>query len=86
VNHPEPILFAEDDLPRYMPDVQNVRERLQAMLDKMRAVANWPWKASTVSHYRETLWPSLLSKLPEDEASRLLSEMKAEAARLDSAN
>ncbi len=80
----QPLMFAEDELPRYVPGVQDVRARMQATLDKMRAAASWPWKASTVRHYRETVWPSLLGKLPEDEAARLLSEIKAEAARLDS--
>lgn len=76
-------MFAEDDLPRYVPDAQDVRERLQAVLDKIRAAASWPWKAATVSHYRETLWPSLLSKLPEEEAARWRFELETEAARLD---
>ena len=62
-----------------------MRDRLQTMLDKMRAAASWPWKASTVAHYRETLWPSLQSKLPKHEAERLHADIEVEAARLDAA-
>ena len=79
----QPALFAEEALPRYIPDAQGARDRLQSMVDKMHAAASWPWKASTVAHYRETLWPSLLSKLPEQEGARLGSEIETEAARLD---
>ena len=60
--------------------------RLEAMLAKMRAAASWPWKSSTVGMYRDTLWPSLLSKLPNpEEAARLRCEMEAEITRLDAA-
>jgi hypothetical protein len=63
-----------------------VRNRLNDMLSKMRAAASWPWKASTVAFYRETVWPSLLSKLPDkDEAARFRTEIEAETARLESA-
>lgn len=63
-----------------------MRDRLNGMLDKMRAAASWPWKASTVAFYRETVWPSLLSKLPDkDEAARFHAEIEAEAGRLDAA-
>ena len=83
----QPFLFAENELPsRPAYDPGEVRERLEAMLVKLRAAANWPWKASTVESYRETLWPSLLSKLIDtDDAARLRSEMETEIARLDAA-
>ena len=80
-------LFAEDALP-FQPayDVGAVRERLEAALVKMRAAASWPWKDSTASRYRESVWPSLLKKLPDAaEAARLKAEMEAEIARLDAA-
>jgi hypothetical protein len=82
-----PILFAEEDLPRRpLHDPREARERLQAMLGKMRAAASWPWKAATVSSYRESLWPLLLGCLADEaEASRFRAEIEAEAARLDAA-
>ena len=83
----QPALFREDDLPfQAAYDVDAVRGRLQAMLDKMRAAASWPWKSATVASYREILWPSLLAKLPDrQEAIRFRVEFAAEAARLDAA-
>ncbi len=82
----QPSLFAEEELPRYVADTAAVRDRLREMLAKMQAAASWPWKASTVATYRETVWPSLLGKLSDpDEAARLRAEIDAEAARLDAA-
>ena len=83
----QPILFAEADLPqRPVYHSQDVADKLHAFLDKMRAAASWPWKASTVSNYRETVWPSLLGKLPDKaEAAQFRADIEAEAARLDAA-
>ena len=82
----QPSLFAEEGLPvRPAYDVGAVRNRLNDMLGRMRAAASWPWRASTVALYRDTVWPSLLSKLPDkDEAARFRAEIEAEAARLES--
>jgi len=82
----QPSLFLEEELPRYVADAAAARDRLQEMLAKMQAAASWPWKASTVAAYRETVWPSLLSKLSDPaEAARLGGELDAEIARLDAA-
>lgn len=79
-------LFAEEELPVWLVHDPAARDRLQAMLGKMRAAATWPWKHATVCFYRETVWPSLLNKLPdENEAARLRTEMDAEITRLDAA-
>lgn len=82
---PQPALFDERDLPvEPSYDVGAVRNRLSDMLGRMRAAASWPWKASTVALYRESVWPSLLSKLPDQaEAARFRAEIEAEAGRLD---
>jgi hypothetical protein len=83
----QPALFAEDDLPLQPAyDVGAVRGRLEEMLSKMHAAASWPWKAETVAHYCETVWPSLLNKLPDaEEAARFRAELEAESKRLDAA-
>lgn len=79
-------MFAEDALPVYMPEADSARAKLQGMLDKMRAAASWPWKASTVLLYREAVWPSLLAKLGDaDDALCIRAEIEAEAVRLDAA-
>ena len=81
-----PLLFADEELPwRPAYDPAEMRARLETMLVKMRAAANWPWKTSTVAYYRDSLWPSLLGKLPHAEAARLRSEMEVEIVRLDTA-
>lgn len=84
------LLFVAEDLPPHfadalcMGDAPEVRERLRAMLDKMRAALSWPWNSSSVSDYRERVWPSLLARLPDaGEAARLLREFEDEASRLD---
>lgn len=83
----QPALFRDDELPvQPAYDVDAVRDRLIEMLDKMRAAASWPWKATTVALYRETVWPSLLRKLPDaGEAAQLRAELDAEIARLEAA-
>jgi hypothetical protein len=85
LNSAQPILFAEADLPqRPVYDPQDVAGKLHAFLDKMRAAASWPWKASTVAHYRTAVWPQLLAKLADtEEVEHLRTELEAEAARLD---
>jgi hypothetical protein len=80
------LMFAEDALPVFMPDAEAAREKLQDMLEKMRAAASWPWKNTTVVLYRENVWPSLLGKLgDEQEAARLRAEIHTEITRLDAA-
>jgi hypothetical protein len=83
----QPTLFSDRDLPvQPAYDVGAVRNRLNDMLARMRAAASWPWKATTVALYRETVWPSLLHKLPDkDEAARFRAEIEAEVTRLDAA-
>jgi hypothetical protein len=84
----QPSLFADEELaPKaYVPNPQHVRNRLQSMLDKMRAGAAWPWDSSTVRFYRETVWPYLYAKLPDTaEAARWRTDIDVEAVRLDAA-
>jgi hypothetical protein len=81
-----PLLFSEEELPwRLAYDPDAVRKRLEDMLTKMRAAASWPWKSATVEFYRESLWPSLLSKLEHGDARHLRSRIDAEIARLEAA-
>lgn len=86
------LLFVAEDLPPPIADVPyvagapEVRERLNAMLDKMRAASSWPWNSSIVSDCRERVWPSLLARLPDaGEAARLLQDFEEETVRLDDA-
>lgn len=81
-------LFSDEELgPKpYVPDPRHVRNRLQSMLDEMRASAKWPWEPSTVKFYRETVWPYLYSKLTDqEEAARWRTQIETEIARLEAA-
>jgi hypothetical protein len=52
----------------------------------MRAAKRWPWEQVMVELYRETVWPYLYTRLPDqDEADRWRGEIEAEIARLDAA-
>jgi hypothetical protein len=56
------------------------------MLAAMRAAKRWQWEQVMVELYRETVWPYLYTRLPDqDEADRWRAEIEAEIARLDAA-
>jgi hypothetical protein len=68
----------------YVPDPQHVRNRLVGMLAKMQAAGEWPWDPVMVSLYRETVWPYLFEKLPDQrEAAEWRGRFEAEIERLD---
>jgi hypothetical protein len=70
----------------YFPDPRHVRNRLSEMLDRMRGASAWPWEPVMVALYRESVWPNLYGKLPDQaEAERWRAEIEAETARLDAA-
>ena len=74
----QPVLFAEEELPRAVADTAAVRARLEEILAKTQAAASRPWKASTVANYRESVWPALLVKLSDpEEAARLSTRIEA---------
>jgi hypothetical protein len=65
-------LFAEEDIApkRYVPNPQYVRNRLQSLLDDMRAAANWPWEPVIVSLRCDSVLPRLYELLPDKEEAR----------------
>ena len=70
----------------FVLDPSHVRSRLNDMLAAMRAAKRWPWEQVMVELYRETVWPYLYTRLPDqDEADRWRGEIEAEIARLDAA-
>ncbi len=94
MGHAQPSLFAdpqgdlfggesEPQAPRYEVKPAHVRSRLIEMVDAMRGADAWPWSASRTKLFRETVWPYLLSLLPEAEASDWRAKLDAEAIRLD---
>ena len=80
----QPDLFGLEPLSTYKPDPQHVRNRLQSLLNELRASANWPWKGAVLSLRRDSVLPQLCDHLPDtDEAARWRAEIEAEIARLD---
>ena len=82
----QPTLFAEEDMApkRYVPNPQYVRNRLQSMLDEMRAATNWPWEPVIVSLRCDSVLPRLYELLPDrDEARRWRAQIDDEIARLN---
>ena len=67
----------------YQVKPEHVRNRLVDMVETMRGASAWPWSASRVKLFRETVWPYLLGLLDEAEAPDWRAKLDAEAARLD---
>ena len=88
-NHSDPLRTDEPDLfggtvaRAYVPDLEHVRNRLQALLYEMRASVTWPWDSSIVSLHRERTFEYLLGLLPADEAAGWREQIDVEIVRLD---
>lgn len=84
-------LFAENEMgpkPKaYVPHPQHVRNRLQGLLDEMRAAERWPWEGAVLELYRNIVPPQLYAALPDaEEGACWRAQIEVEAARLDSAS
>jgi hypothetical protein len=82
--------FRQDDLfdrprvsERSMPE--DARERMQEILRQARSASTLPWDDRTTAIY-EVIFPQMSKWLPPEEAAELLSEFKAEVARLKNTN
>lgn len=80
----QPDLFAGEDFqaPRWRPDPDKVRRRLERILGEARAAATNPWSRAQTSLYK-TIVPNMTRWLPEDEAARWRAEFEAEMARFE---
>ena len=83
-------LFGEADdrlqptRPASLPDPQQVRLRLNALLAKARASQTMPWPEREARMW-QTVFPNMANWLPEDEAKQLRFDFAAEIERLRSA-
>ncbi|RIA55404.1 hypothetical protein [Dichotomicrobium thermohalophilum] len=77
-------LFGESfGTPRYVPKPEHVRNRLQSILDTLRAADSWPWPPVIVRQYRDLTLPYLYEQLHDPaEAARWSDLIDAEIARL----
>ncbi|HXI87631.1 MAG TPA: hypothetical protein VNH64_09240 [Parvularculaceae bacterium] len=80
----QPDLFGAEATPRYTPDPDKVRARIESILSEARAATTMPWERAQLSLYRAA-FPSLICYLPDGEAARYAAEFEAELTRLDAA-
>ncbi|HMO74147.1 MAG TPA: hypothetical protein PKD99_13465 [Sphingopyxis sp.] len=68
---------------RSEPDLGEVREDAQALIDAARSVsAEAPWDAAKL-RYNRLIFPHLVSWLPAEEAKQLCFAFEAEARRIE---
>lgn len=76
--------MANPEPPSYLPDPENVRRRLRALLDTARSAEHMPWDARKAQMY-QTIFPQMANWLPEDEANQLRFAFAQEIERLKAA-
>ncbi|HWA69242.1 MAG TPA: hypothetical protein VG821_05350 [Rhizomicrobium sp.] len=64
-----------------LPDPQEVRARLRALLEKARSADKIPWPEREARMW-QTVFPQMTNWLPEEEAAQLKLEFAAEMKRL----
>lgn len=64
-----------------MPDPEDVRRRLKALLEKARCAEKMPWSERDARMW-QTVFPNMAKWLPEDEADQLRFEFTQEMERL----
>lgn len=68
----------------YLPDPEDVRQRLYAVLRTAKASERMPWDARKARMW-QTVFPQMANWLPEDEANQLRFEFAQEIERLQQA-
>ena len=64
-----------------LPDPEDIRRRLNALLAKARAADRMPWDEKNASMW-QTVFPQMANWLPEEEADQLRFEFAQEIERL----
>ena len=83
-SEPQTDLFGVEAAPAYRPDPDRVRARLHRILAEAKAAQCLPWEPARVSLY-QTIFPQMISWLPDDEATQLRLEFETEMARFNAA-
>lgn len=73
IPHPPP--------PSMLPDPEDIRRRLNAVLDIARKADRMPWPEKRARVW-QIIFPNMANWLPEDEANQLRFEFAAEMERL----
>lgn len=66
------------------PDPDDVRRRLNALIQKARAAERMPWSEREARMWR-TIFPQMANWLPEEEAAQLRFDFEVEMERLKAA-
>jgi hypothetical protein len=81
-------LFGEDEdrmpnpePPSHLPDPDDIRRRLHAVVDQARAATHMPWDERKARMW-QTVFPQMARWLPEDERNQLCFEFTQEVERL----
>lgn len=69
---------------RTIPDPEDVRRRLKALIEKARTADKMPWSERDARMW-QTVFPNMAKWLPEDEAVQLCFEFAKELERLKQA-
>lgn len=69
---------------RFLPDPENVRRRLMALLEKARSAEKMPWPERDARMW-QIVFPNMAKWLPGDEADQLRLEFAREMERLNRA-
>ena len=73
IPHPAP--------PSMLPDPEDIRRRLNALLDTARKADRMPWPEKSARVW-QIIFPNMANWLPEEEANQLRFEFAAEMERL----
>ena len=65
----------------YLPDPEKVRQRMIAVLEKVRAAKTMPWSERDARMW-QTIFPNMANWLREEEANQLRFEFAQEMERL----
>lgn len=68
----------------YLPDPEKVRQRMKAVLEKMRTAEKMPWSERDARMW-QTIFPNMANWLPEEEAAQMRFEFAQEIERLKNA-
>lgn len=74
-------LIPHPDQPSTIPDPAKVREKLHALLEKVRNAETMPWPDKKARVW-QIVFPNMANWLPEDEANQLRFEFAQEMERL----
>lgn len=68
---------------RYVPDIDDIRAELNAVLDSLRAAADAGAMDARTMRFHKTVFPQMANWLPEKERDSMRAAFAAEIARVE---